>query len=57
MTTQQAIDHYGSDKELAHALGIYPQAIHHWGEYPPPGRQYELEVKTKGKLKAERAVA
>jgi len=53
MTTQQAIDHYGGIKSLADALGIWPQVIYKWGEFPPMARQYELEVKTSGALKAE----
>ena len=54
MTTQQAIDHYGSIKALADALGVWPQVIYRWGKYPPMSRQYELQVKTKNKLKAEK---
>ena len=54
MTTQEAIDHYGSVKKLADALGIWPQVIYTWGEKPPMARQYELEVKTAGALKADR---
>ena len=53
MTTQQAIDYYGSIKALADAIGVWPQVIYRWGEYPPMPRQYELQVKTKNKLKAE----
>ena len=53
MTTQQAIDHYGSIKGLADALGVWPQVIYRWGEHPPMARQYELQVKTNNKLKAE----
>lgn len=54
MKTQQAIDHFGGVKELANALGVWPQVIYTWGENPPMSRQYELEVKTKGTLKAEK---
>lgn len=53
MKTQEAIDYYGSLKKLADELGVWPQVIYQWGEYPPAGRQYELEVKTSGALKAE----
>jgi hypothetical protein len=56
MTTQEAIDHYGSVKKLADALGIWPQVIYTWGEAPPMARQYELEVKTGGTLRADRQV-
>jgi len=54
MKTQEAIDYYGSTKKLADALGIWPQVIYTWGETPPMARQYELEVKTEGALKADR---
>ncbi len=56
MTTQEAIDYYGSTKKLADALGIWPQVIYTWGDAPPMARQYELEVKTEGTLKADRQV-
>lgn len=54
MKTQEAIDHFGGVKELANVLGVWPQVIYTWGETPPMSRQYELEVKTKGKLKADK---
>jgi DNA-binding transcriptional regulator YdaS (Cro superfamily) len=53
MKTQDAIEHFGGLKKLADLLGIWPQVIYQWGEYPPPGRQYELEVRTNGVLRAE----
>jgi len=53
MTTQEAIDFFGGRKELAQALGIWPHTTYRWGAYPPPAKQYEIEVKTGGKLKAE----
>ena len=54
MTTQEAIDFYGNVKKWADALGVWPQVIYAWGERPPKGRQYELEVKTEGTLKGDR---
>lgn len=57
MTTQEAIDYYGGVKPLADALGIWPQVVYTWGESPPMARQYELEVKTDGTLKAVRTAA
>lgn len=54
MTTRDAIQHYGSVKALAEALNIWPHVIYRWGDYPPIARQYELQVKTKNKLKAEK---
>jgi DNA-binding transcriptional regulator YdaS (Cro superfamily) len=53
MKTQQAIEHFGGIKQLADALGIWPHNISRWGEYPPMSRQFEIEVKTDGALKAE----
>ena len=53
MTTQEAIDHLGGIKQLAQFLDIYPQAIYNWGEYPPRGKQYELQVRTNGELQVE----
>jgi hypothetical protein len=52
MKTQEAIDHYGSIKNLALALDIWPHNISRWGDCPPMSRQFELEVKTNGQLKA-----
>lgn len=54
MTTDQAIQHFGGRKALADAIGVWPQVIYQWGERPPMARQYELEVKTKGVLKADK---
>lgn len=53
MTTQEAIQHFGSLKKLADALDIWPQVIYKWGERPPIARQYELQVKTNGVLRAD----
>ena len=52
MKTQDAIEYFGGVKKLADALGVWPQVIYQWAEEPPAGRQYELEVKTSGALKA-----
>lgn len=52
MRTQEAIEHFGGKKELAKALNVWPQVIYQWGEFPPISRQYEIEVKTGGMLKA-----
>lgn len=56
MTKQEAIAYFGGVTELAKALDIRPQAVSQWKEIPP-GRQYEIEVKTGGKLKAESQAA
>lgn len=54
MKTQEAIVFYGGLRKLAEALDVWPQVIYQWGEKPPMGRQYELEVKTGGQLRADR---
>ena len=54
MTTQEALDYYDNNPmRMAQALGVWVSAIYQWGEYPPIGRQFQLEVLTEGKLKAE----
>lgn len=53
MKTQEAIDHFGGIRQLAEVLKTWPQTIYQWGEYPPRGRQYELQVITDGKLMVE----
>ena len=54
LKTDDAVAYYGSIKNLADALGIWPHNISRWGKYVPESRAYELEVKTNGKLKAKK---
>jgi len=55
MKTSEAINFFGSQKALKEALNLKArQTIHAWGEIPPPGRQYQIEVLTNGALRAER---
>ena len=55
MKTSDAIEYFGSQVALKKALKLKArQTIHAWGEFPPVGRQYQIEVLTNGKLKAER---
>lgn len=58
MQTSEVIECFGGRKATATALSktwrVTPEAISQWGEYPPLGRQYQIEAMTKGKLKAER---
>jgi DNA-binding transcriptional regulator YdaS (Cro superfamily) len=53
MRTEEAIRFYSSQSALARALGITQASVAGWGEYPPGGRQLQIEKVTKGKLKAE----
>ena len=54
MKTQTAIDHFKGRDKLAAALGIDRSATHHWGEEVPELRQYQIQVVTKGALKADK---
>lgn len=53
MLTKEAIKYYGTVKLLADAIGTWPHAVYKWGERPPMARQYQIEVLTKGALKAD----
>lgn len=52
MTTQEVIDYYGSKAAISRALACTPAAVTMWGDEPPRSRQFQLQVLTKGKLKA-----
>lgn len=53
MRTREAAFFFGSKKKLAEALGIQPSAVTMWGESVPVSRQYQLQVLSNGKLKAD----
>jgi len=53
MTTKEAVEHFGGIRELAYQLRIWPHNISRWGERPPMRRQYQLQLMTKGKLRAD----
>lgn len=42
-------------RSIAEALGIRPPSVYGWGETVPPYRQIQLEIATRGKLKAARS--
>ena len=54
VTLQEVLKYYGGVRNLAKELGVSTQVIYTWTDRPPLGRQYEIEVKTNGKLKADR---
>jgi DNA-binding transcriptional regulator YdaS (Cro superfamily) len=54
MSKQEAILYFGTQAALARALGIHRAAVNAWGDAIPEGRQYQIEVLTAGKLKADR---
>lgn len=53
MKTRDAAIFFGSKKKLADALGIQPSAVTMWGDSIPVSRQYQIQVLSKGKLRAE----
>lgn len=53
MRTSEAIEFFGSQAELARALGIKQPSVAGWGEYPPALRQVQIEMVTQKKLSAE----
>lgn len=57
MKKQDVINHFGSVKAVADALGITVQSVYEWPEDIPLGRQYQIELLTKGKLKAAKKSA
>lgn len=55
MTPDQVIEYYGTQRKAAEALGVTQPAISTWlrkGRVPET-RQYQIEVRTGGQLKAE----
>lgn len=52
MKTDAVIQHFGGVSKLAQALGISRKAIYQWGEEPPEGRQYQIQLMTSGKFRA-----
>lgn len=56
MNMNETIQHL-APKKLAEALGIRPSAVTQWGESIPVGRQYQLQVISKNKLKADQKAA
>ena len=53
MKKKDAIEHFGGVADLARALGITPEAIYQWGDEVPEGRAFQIDVLTKGKLRAQ----
>jgi DNA-binding transcriptional regulator YdaS (Cro superfamily) len=53
MTKDQAIKHFGTQMELAKALGMSQGSVSLWDEYPPALRQLQIEAVTGGVLRAE----
>lgn len=54
MKKSEIIEHFGGIQETADALGIRYQSVREWKENAvPEGRQFQIQVMTNGKLKAD----
>jgi hypothetical protein len=55
MNMQDLIDHFGSQSAIAKALGTSDQVVSAWKvkNRIPLGRQYEIQILTAGKLRAD----
>lgn len=53
MTTEEAVEFFGGVKPLAKVLNCWPNEVYRWEEHPPRGKQFEIQVKSAGKLKVE----
>ena len=53
MDTKAVIEHFGSQRKAAEALGLAQPSIANWGQRPPPLRQLQIEAVTGGALRAE----
>lgn len=53
MTKSEIVEYFGGVQQVADALGITYQSVREWpDDRVPEGRQYQIQVLTKGKLKA-----
>lgn len=55
MTKQDVLDFYGGTVRAAKALGRTKGAVSQWSEDLPLNLQFEIEGRTRGKLKADLA--
>lgn len=53
----EVVDYFGGQKETGDALGISQAAVSLWGDEVPLTRQYQIEVITKGELKADVSIS
>ncbi|MGH7605439.1 MAG: Cro/CI family transcriptional regulator [Gemmatimonadaceae bacterium] len=55
MDPQTLIDHFGGVTATARALGVKPPSVSEWSAAGkvPLGRQFQAQVLTKGKLRAD----
>jgi transcriptional repressor of cell division inhibition gene dicB len=56
MKYEDLMDYFKSKRAIANAIDVSVQAVHTWWEKGkiPKGRQFQFEIITEGKLKADR---
>lgn len=52
MKKDDALKYFGGVSNTAKALGIHRSSVSLWGDEIPMGRAYQIEILTKGQLKA-----
>lgn len=52
MRTADVVAFFGSIKKTCSALECTRASIYQWGDHIPPAREYEVEVKSLGKLQS-----
>ena len=59
MTPEIVLEHFKTKAEIARSIDITPQAVQQWFDSGriPFGRQFQIQVITKGKLKATKTKA
>lgn len=57
MRKSEVIEYFGSVTAVAYALELTTQAVSMWPETVPRNRQWQIDVLTNGKLKAQRSKA
>jgi DNA-binding transcriptional regulator YdaS (Cro superfamily) len=54
MRTEEAISWAGgTQQKLADKLGCSQSSVSEWGDFPPDGRQLQIELLSRGRLRAE----
>lgn len=56
MKPQDLLEYFGTKADIARALGVKQSTVSEWfnfGAKVPDGRQYQVELATKGKLKSD----
>jgi hypothetical protein len=58
VTVNEVINHFGSIRTTAEALGLKFQAVHNWKQkgFVPEGRQWQIQAITAGALTVDKEI-